>query len=99
MNRKIHFAHCDWSASLQSVEEPNHSDETWQHRLGRNIIEHYKPVPSEIVRQYRFNTRVHRLCIRAVWYGTVLQFGDNLGTMLKDHLVCGINDKLLNIIC
>lgn len=55
----------------------------------------YNPKPSEIVQRYKFHTRVRckggsscRLCHRVEHF-----FGDTLEAMLRDRLVCGINEE------
>lgn len=60
---------------------------------------HYNPKPSEIVERYKFHSRVRR---PAESVGTFLSelralsvycnFGPSLNDMLRDRLVCGIND-------
>ena len=63
------------------------------------LSKHYKPAPSEIVERFRFNSRIRRpgesiaafvaeLRALAEFYN----FGDKLEVMLRDRIVCGIND-------
>jgi len=64
------------------------------------LKEHYNPRPSEIVQRFKFNTRfwqpeesistyVSQLRSLAEFYN----FGAALDDMLRDSLVCGINDS------
>ena len=61
---------------------------------------HYTPTPSEIVQCFRFNSRFRRLGESVSTYVAELQalaefcnFGDTLSLMIRDRLVCGINDE------
>ena len=60
---------------------------------------HFKPAPSEIVKRFRFNSRVRKpgeslaafiAEVRAL--AEFCNFGDTLEAMLRDRIVCGIND-------
>ncbi len=60
---------------------------------------HFDPKPSEIVQRYKFDSR-HRQCNESVMeYVAELRrlaqdcnYGDTLQQMLRDRIVCGIND-------
>ena len=66
------------------------------------LSEHFTPAPSEIVERFQFHTRfrkpgesvtafVSELCSIA----KSCNFGDTLETMLRDRIVCGINDSII----
>ena len=61
---------------------------------------HYTPPPSEIVQRFRFNSRFRKPSESVSTYVAELRalaeycnFGDTLTLMLRDRLVCGINDE------
>lgn len=61
---------------------------------------HYDPVPSEIVERFKFNSRVRRADESVADYIAGLRklakycnFGDSLDMMLRDRIVCGIQDE------
>lgn len=60
---------------------------------------HFNPKPSEIVQRWKFNSRNRRPEESIVEYVAELRklaqdcnFGDTLTVMLRDRLVCGVND-------
>jgi len=60
---------------------------------------HFNPKPSEIVQRWKFNSRNRHLDENIVEYVAELRklaqdcnFGDTLKVMLRDRLVCGVND-------
>ena len=64
------------------------------------MTQHHSPPPSEIVQRYRFHTRFRRqgetmylseLRALAHW----CKFGDTLNDMLRDCLVCGVNEETI----
>ena len=62
--------------------------------------QHLSPPPSEIVQQYRFHTCVRQAGEPVVSYVCQLRevarrcnFGEALSEMLRDRLVCGVNDE------
>ena len=66
------------------------------------LSKHYKPAPSEIVERFRFNSRARNPGESIAAYVAELRalaefsnFGDTLETMLRDRIVCGINDDLI----
>ena len=66
------------------------------------LSKHYKPVPSEIVKRFRFNSSARNPGESIAAYVAELRalaefsnFGDTLETMLRDRIVCGINDDLI----
>lgn len=63
------------------------------------LKEHFNPKPSEIVQRFKFNSRVRKQGQTVLDYVAVLRklahdcnYGDKLTEMLRDRLVCGIND-------
>ena len=63
------------------------------------MTKHFCPPPSEIVQRFKFNTRVRKPGESVANYIAELQalsqycnFGDTLELMLRDRIVCGIND-------
>eukprot|EP00731_Ephydatia_muelleri_P017107 Em0010g205a len=64
------------------------------------MAEHLSPKPPVIVQRYRFHSRVRQQGESVSVYVTQLkelarkcEFGDALNDMLRDRLVCGINDE------
>ena len=62
-------------------------------------MNHFCPPPSEIVQRFKFNTRARKPDESVANYIAELQalshycnFGDTLELMLRDRIVCGIND-------
>ena len=62
--------------------------------------EHFSPKPSSIVQRYTFHTRLRHqqesvadyvAALRAI--GEHCEFGDSLNDMIRDRLVCGINNS------
>ena len=63
------------------------------------LSKHFKPVPSEIVERFKFHSRSRKpgesvaifvAELRAL--GEFCNFGDTFNVMLRDRIVCGIND-------
>ncbi len=66
------------------------------------LSKHYKPAPSEIVERFRFNSRARKPGESVATYVVELRalaefsnFGDSLEAMLRDRMVCGINDDAI----
>ena len=64
--------------------------------------EHYNPKPSPIIQRYKFHSRdrhsgesiaTYVAALRAL--GEHCNFGGTLGDMLRDRLVCGVNDQFI----
>ena len=75
-------------------------DETTYANILEKITEHYAPKPSAIVQRFKFHTRerqpgesipVYIAALRAI--AEHCAFGDTLADMIRDRLVCGVNDK------
>ena len=82
--------------SLLSPEKPG--DKSFK-SLTETMTKHYDPVPSEIVQRYKFHTRFRQSGETVSTYVSELRslaepcnFGATLDLMLRDRLVCGIND-------
>ena len=82
--------------SLVAPEKPG--DKSYAD-LVKVMTDHYNPKPSEIVQRFKFHTRVrghgesmaaYVAGLRAL--GQTCGFGDMLDDMLRDRLVCGVND-------
>ena len=76
-----------------------HGDKEYN-QLVQLLTQHFEPAPSEIVRRYRFNSRIRQKGESVATYVSELRglaqfcnFGESLETMLRDRLVCGINDE------
>ena len=85
---------------LKSLVAPAKPGEKEYNQLVEVLMQHFDQAPSEIVRRYRFNTHVQRKGELVAAYVLELQglaqfcnYGDSLETMLRDRLVCGINDE------
>ena len=83
---------------LCSLVSPNKPGDESFAELVQALKSHYNPEPSEIVERYKFHTRFRKpevtTFVSELW--TLVQtcnFGDSLGDMLRDRLVCGINDS------
>ena len=84
-------------ASLVAPETPG--GKTYD-ELIKLMAEHLSPKPPVIVQRYRFHSRVRQQGESVSVYVTQLkelarkcEFGDALNDMLRDRLVCGINDE------
>ncbi|KAL5500511.1 hypothetical protein EMCRGX_G012087 [Ephydatia muelleri] len=84
-------------ASLVAPETPG--GKTYD-ELIKLMAEHFSPKPPVIVQRYRFHSRVRQQGESVSVYVTQLkelarkcEFGDALNDMLRDRLVCGINDE------
>jgi len=91
---------------LKSLVASAKPGEKEYNQLVELLAQNYELAPSEIVQRYQFNTRVHcedepvvaymsELCGLVQFYN----FGEALETMLKDFLICGINDEAIHAIC
>lgn len=63
------------------------------------VTKHCSPPPSSIVQRFRFNTRIRATNESVADYVAVVrqltefcEFGDTVDNMIRDRLVCGIND-------
>ena len=66
------------------------------------LSEHFTPAPSEIVKRFKFHTRFRKPGESITTFVSELRsiakycnFGDTLETMLRDRIVCEINDAVI----
>ena len=66
------------------------------------LSKHYKPIPSEIIERFKFHNRFRRAGESVGTYVAELRclseycnFGGTLEVMIRDRLVCGINDSTI----
>ena len=83
--------------SLIAPVKPGESDFA---TMLKAMKDHYVPAPSEIVQRFCFNSRFRRTGESVSTYVAELRalaefcnFGDTLNLMIRDRLVCGINDE------
>ena len=83
--------------SLLSPAKP--SEKTFE-EIVAVLTKHFNPTPSEVMQRFRFNSRIHKSGESVSTYIAELrrlaehcQFGDTLEKMIRDRLVCGINDE------
>ena len=88
----------DVSIARSLIAPANPSDKTFE-ELTEVLKTHFNPEPSEIVERYKFHTRIRRPGETVATYLSELRalsvscnFGPVLDDMLRDRLVCGIND-------
>lgn len=82
--------------NLLSLDKPK--DKTYT-ELVRLLKNHFDPKPSEIVQRYKFDSRSHKSNESVMEYVAELRrlaqdcnYGDTLQLMLRDRIVCGINN-------
>ena len=85
--------------SLVAAAKPGDKE---YNQLVQLLTQHFELAPSEIVRRYHFNSRIQQKGESVATYVSELRglaqfynFGESLETMLRDHVVCAINDKLI----
>ena len=87
---------------LSSLVAPAKPGEKEYSYLVDKLAEHFTPAPSKIVECFKFHTRFRKpgesvaafvLELRSI--AKSCNFGDTLKTMLRDHIVCGINDAVI----
>ena len=85
---------------LRSLIAPTKPDEKSYDELVAAMEKHHNPAPSEIVQRYRFNSRSRKEGESIATYLSELRslaeycnFRDNLDDMLRDRLVCGVENK------
>ena len=84
---------------LRNLITPKAPSEKSFRELVETMTKHFCSPPSEIVQRFKFNTRVRKPGESVANYIAELQalsqncnFGDTLKLMLRDRIVCGIND-------
>ena len=88
--------------TLRSLLSPNKPGEQDYRELVQKLSEHYSPKPSEIVERTKFHSRFRKPGESVASFVAQLRslsehcnFGDNLEVMIRDRLVCGINDDTI----
>ena len=87
---------------LSSLLAPDKPGDKEYNTLIDKLSEQFTPTPSEIVERFKFHSTfrkpgesvtafVSELCSIA----KSCNFGDMLETMLRDHIICGINDSVI----
>ena len=84
---------------LRNLISPSTPMEKSFKQLVEVMKKHFCPPPSEIVQRFKFNTRVRQPGVSVATYiverrapAQYCNFGDTLELMLRDRLLCGIND-------
>ena len=84
---------------LRNIVAPNKPTDVSFKNLVSAMTSHFSPPPSEIVQRFRFNSRVRKQGETVAAYIAELRalseycnYGDTLESMLRDRLVCGVND-------
>ena len=84
---------------LRNLVAPNKPTDVSFKNLVKTMTTHFCPPPSEIAQRFRFNTRVRESDETVAAYVAELRslsehcnFGETLDLMLRDRLVCGINE-------
>ena len=90
------------SKTIRSVVAPTKPTEVEYKDLVQKVQEHYTPAPSAIVQRFKFYSCNRQTMESIASYVARLRaltqhckFGDNLDTMLRDRLVCGVNNEQL----
>ena len=84
---------------LRNLVAPDKPTDVSFKNLVKVMTNHFCPPPSEIVQRFRFNSRVREHGETIAAYVAELRalseycnFGDALDSMLRDRLVCGVNE-------
>ena len=84
---------------LKNIIAPAKPEEKTYKEIVDELKDHHNPQPSEIVQRFKFNTRVRQPGESVATFVSELRaisetcnFGNTLEVMLRDRLVCGIND-------
>ena len=85
---------------ISNVMAPKKPGDVKYDDLVKALADHYNPAPSEIVQQFKFNSRYRKAGESVATFVTELRaiatfcnFGDMLEAMLRDRIVCGISDS------
>ena len=85
--------------TLRNLVSPEKPGEKTYEDLVAALSKHFKPAPSEIVDRFKFHSRsrkpgesVARFVAELRALAEFCNFGDTLNVMLRDRIVCGIND-------
>ena len=87
---------------LRNILLPAKPGEKTYAELVEALSKHYRPTPSEIVERYKFHSRVRKAGESIANYVAELRslseycnFGAVLNDMIRDRLVCGVNDAAI----
>ena len=87
---------------LRNLVSPKKPGEKTYDELVETLSKHFKPTPSEIVERYKFHSCFRKPGKSVATFVSELRslsqycnFGDLLDVMIRDCLVCGINDDLI----
>ena len=87
---------------LSSLLAPDKPGDKEYNILVDKLSEHFTPAPSEIVERSKFHTRFRKPGESVTAFVSELRsiakscnFGDTLKTMLRDRIVCRINDSII----
>ena len=87
---------------MSSLIAPDKPGDKEYSQLVEKLSEDFAPVPSEIVERFKFHTRFQKPGESATFYVSELRsiakhcnFEGTLETMLRDRIVCGINDAVI----
>ena len=87
---------------LSNLVAPKKAGEVEYSTPVKTLADHFNPTPSEIVQRFKFNSRSRKLGesvatfvaeLRAI--ATTCNFGETLEAMLRDRIVCGVNDNAI----
>ena len=87
---------------LRNLISPTKPGEVSYSDIVKTLTDHFSPAPSEIVQRFKFNCRARKPGESVATYVAELRaiaefcnFGGTLEDMLRDRLVCGINDSAI----
>ena len=85
--------------TLRNILSPEKPGEKPYAELVESLSKYFKPTPSEIVERFKFHSRVRKAGESISTYVAELRslteycnFGPTLDNMIRDRLVCGVND-------
>ena len=88
--------------TLRNLVSPDKPGDKTYGELVEKLSQHFRPAPSEIVERFKFHTRVRRPGESIATYVAELRsmsefckFGESLEVMLRDRIVCGVNDPAI----
>lgn len=87
---------------LKSLIAPAKPGSKSYDELVKELTEHYDPTPSETVQRHKFHTRVRQEGESVATFvselrsiATFCNFGDSLDQMLRDRIMCGIRNEMI----
>ena len=85
--------------TLRNIVSPEKPGEMDFGVLVEKLSQHFRPVPSEIVERFKFHSRVRKAGESIATFVAELRslaefcnFGGTLEVMIRDRVVCGVND-------